>query len=131
MDFGFFVENGYSINRVILRHLQDKMTDYTTDLIKCYMKTNGIDDPDVIDCWEMGDWIDEVCETQDINDFVKKYVDFTMMLLDDDDFEIFVRHRDGTFENIGYFIPSQTEWNKVAKEYINNEPNSIYVIRAN
>lgn len=107
------------------------MPDYTTELIKCYMKINAIYDGEDIDCWEMSDWIDTVCETQDINDFVKKYVDFTMMLLDDDDFEIFVRHRDGTFENIGYFIPSQTEWNKVAKEYINNEPNTIYVIRAN
>jgi hypothetical protein len=107
------------------------MTDYTNDLIKCYAKINDIDDADITDCWILRDWIDKVCETQDINDLVKKYVDFTMMLLDDDDFEIFVRHRDGTFENIGYFIPSQTEWNKVAKEYINNEPNTIYVIRAN
>ena len=108
------------------------MTDYTTDLIKCYMKTSGIDDADVIDCWEMSDWIDEVCEMQSINDFAKRYVDFTEMLLDDDDFEIFVRREDGTFQNIGYFIPSQSNWNKVATEFIDSSSaNVVFVVRAN
>jgi hypothetical protein len=96
------------------------------------MKTSGIDDADVIDCWEMSDWINEVCEMQNINDFAKRYVDFTEMLLDDDDFEIFVYREDGTFQNIGYFIPSQTNWNKVAKKFIESSPrNIIFVIRAN
>jgi hypothetical protein len=96
------------------------------------MKINAIYDADVIDCWEMSDWIDKVCETQNINDFAKRYVDFTEMLLDDEDFEIFVRREDGTFQNIGYFIPSQTEWNKIAKRWIDaSRHNQVFVIRAN
>ena len=110
------------------------MTDYLTDLMTYYVNINDLDNDDlpIIDCWEISDWIKEVCDMQNINDFVKEYVDFTEMLLHDDDLEIFVRREDGTFEDIGYFIPSRSEWNKVAKKWIDTAPdNTIFVLRAN
>jgi hypothetical protein len=111
------------------------MPDYTNDLIRQYINDNikvADDEPyPTIDCWEIRDWVDEICELKNIDSSIMEYVDFKQMLLDYDDYEIFVRRKDGTFQNIGYFIPSQTEWNKVAKEYINNNYHSIYVIRTN
>lgn len=110
------------------------MPDYTNDLIKYYINSKNIaEDEEMpqIDCWELRDWIDEISEIRNIDSSIWEYVDFKQMLLDDDDFEIFVRLEDGTFQNIGYFIPSRREWSKAAKEYINNNHKSIYVIRAN
>ena len=132
MKLNQFVENGFLPSKVISGHRQDKMTDYTTDLTNYYKKINAIYDGDDIDCWEMSDWIEMVCEAHDINEILKEYVDFTQMLLNEDYFEIFVRHEDGTFQDIGYFIPSQTEWKKVAKKWIDaSSPNQVFVIRQN
>ena len=110
-----------------------RMTDYKTALIKCYIESKGEDAPeniDDIDCWTYADWIDEICECQDINNFVRRYTNFAKMLIDDDDFEIFVHYR-GTYEDIGYFIPSGDDWNQRAKKYIDEMRENIFVIRAN
>jgi hypothetical protein len=115
-----------------------RMTDYKTALIKCYIESKGGDAPeniDDIDCWTYADWIDEICECQDINNFVRRYTNFAKMLIDDDDFEIFVLYR-GTYEEIAYFIPSgadwnERDWNQRAKKYIDEMWENIFVIRAN
>ena len=109
--------------------------DYTAELIKCYLNDKDYvaeGDHPTIDCWEMSDWIEEMCQTQNINAYAKRYIDFTQMLLDDDDFQIFVRREDGTFQNIGYFITSRRDWGKAAKEWIDDSPrNAVFVVRAN
>lgn len=104
------------------------MMDYTTDVITQYLKMKGLNDPnnaDIVICWEMSEWINETCEVQHINGYAKRYVDFTQMLFDDDDLEIFIRREDGTIVEVIYDTDSTKEW-------INNSPyNSVFVIQCN
>ena len=60
------------------------MTDYTTEVIAKYLKDNNLDAPEddgIIECIEYWDWIDEVCEINEINKFVRNYVNFEKMLI--------------------------------------------------
>jgi hypothetical protein len=108
------------------------MTDYTNEVIAKYLKDNNLDAPEddgIIQCIEYWDWIDEVCEINNINKFVRNYVNFEKMLLRDADMQIYVRLNDGTFQDIGYYIPSGPGWDVRAGEYIEYHPHDVYVIK--
>jgi disulfide oxidoreductase YuzD len=109
-------------------------------VIAYFLKFNKYDDPedyDVIHCYEMSEWIDETCDYQEINTFAKRYVDFTQMLLDDDESELYTRIRkdDGEYEirELYDWVGEEGNvWNGRVAEYIKTAPaNTIFAVRTN
>ena len=112
-------------------------------VIAYFLKFNNYDAPteeeadDVITCYELNEWIDEVCKIQNINDFVMRYVDFTEMLMTDDYYELYTRiHKcDDEYEirQLYDWIGEEgNAWKGRVAEYIKSAPrNTIFAVRTN
>jgi hypothetical protein len=104
--------------------------DYTEQVIAYHIKKQELTTDDV-SCYDYRDWVDMICDTQDINDYVKKYVDFAEMFRYDDSITIYVRDYDGTIQDLADWIEEDScAWKGRWKEYINSAPrDNLFIVQ--
>ena len=106
------------------RSTQDtiKMEDYTAEVIAYYCQRYGTDEDD-LSCYEINAYIDIICESERISEFLRDYVDFARIICDDEEVVVYVRHSDGKVEPY--------KWGEQGNEGIRSSPrNSLFVITA-
>ena len=107
------------------------MSNITEQVIAYHLMEFENTDAEDITCLELNDWIDDVCEVQEINDFVRDYVDFVDMILNDETTHIYMRHSNDTIQDAYEWINSTDGdvWKGRIKEFISSAPrNSIYIV---
>jgi hypothetical protein len=81
------------------------MTDYTQQVIAFHNKLHNIVETNSMvahrfRCYEMKDWNKRQVWEYRIDELIVDYVDFPQMILDNDDTYIYIRHKDGTIQNL-------------------------------
>jgi len=106
------------------------MSNITEQVIAYHLLEFENENAEDITCLELNDWIEDVCEAQGINDFVRDYVDFTEMLWNDENTHIYMRHSNGTIQALHEWITSKDgeAWKKRGKEFVSTAPKDIIYI---